>query len=71
MQNLVLLIIKPFSYSELVKNNICFYDTGFFHLLKIAMKNELSIFFKGKKNKIVAIYLWYVAVRPRFISTAI
>lgn len=49
LQNLVLLIKRPFSYSELIKNSICFYDIKFLYLLKIATKNELSIF-KGKNN---------------------
>lgn len=48
MENLVLLIKRPFSYLDLIKNNICFCDTQFLYLLKIAMENELSIF-KGKK----------------------
>lgn len=46
MQNLILLIIKPFSCSELIKNNIFLntYTTSFLYLLKIAVKNELSNF---------------------------
>lgn len=50
MQNLVLLIIKHFSYSDLVKHDICFNDRGF-PLASNCNEKGVKDFSKGKRIK--------------------